>query len=891
MKHIPITEEGLSIVNLAPFEEHLIELGLLDGEVEENSSGIYRWDIPGDSPGNKNGWAAIELDCKGNAIKAIYGDWKNEGETLMWSSQDFDKLPSETKAKIQQKAQERKVQIELERARQQKEAIKELEAMIKGLPSIDGHAYLERKKVLAYGLYQNGDNLVIPLEDKCRKIQTAQNIQPDGSKRLWPGCPKKGAFHLIEGNSDSILIAEGYATAATLHQVTGYTSVMAIDCGNLPGVASTIKELFPESKIAICADNDCYKGKSNPGVEKAQKAAGQVGAKVIVPSFEDTSSEPTDFNDLFCLEGQDEVQRQLKKALSESTVKIPNGFALYDDGLYWLKVSNGEEFPIFVSSPIKVVAQTCDEYDRNWGVIAELKDPKTNTHKIPLPMTLVNSDECIKLLSHRGLSITKAGSSKLNEFLVKSSPDKIIRNVSRLGWHGDVYVLPDDTIGRGEEEVVYQSDGLIPDGFEVNGSLDDWKREVASLCEGNSRLVFAVSTAFASLLMGLTEEESGGFNFRCESSRGKTTMLIVAKSVCGSPKHLPRWRATANGLEGIAATFNHGLLVLDELSQLLEENPKVAAEVVYMLGNGEGKQRANQSGGLATRKSWQLLYLSAGEVSLQGILEQNGYQVRGGQLVRFVDIPADPGQGYGVFDTTHQLSGGNEFSIHLKKQACSYYGSAMRAFLEAIASDKQSVLSELNSRIDEFITELELDNADGQVQRVARRFALVAIAGEIATDKNITGWECGEATRAAKVCYQSWLEDRAGTEPHEETQALEQVKGILQRQADAKFISFNEYHNRQEIYGFRDHGQVGTRDFYVYPEAYRNELCRGLNSKYVTQILSSKGFLRTTPSNNTVLKRVGGQSTRFYQIRASLLADEETDANLNDFSPASESGE
>lgn len=78
----------------------------------------------------------------------------------------------------------------------------------------------------------------------------------------------------------------------------------------------------------------------------------------------------------------------------------------------------------------------------------------------------------------------------------------------------------------------------------------------------------------------MLDGESGGFHFRCGSTRGKTTILLLAKSVWGSPNNLPRWRTTANGLEGLADMHNHSLLCLDEFSQLAEVSPKVAGEAI-----------------------------------------------------------------------------------------------------------------------------------------------------------------------------------------------------------------------------------------------------------------------------------------------------------------------
>ena len=107
---------------------------------------------------------------------------------------------------------------------------------------------------------------------------------------------------------------------------------------------------------------------------------------------------------------------------------------------------------------------------------------------------------------------------------------------------------------------------------------------MARLAQGNSRLVFALSVAFAGPLANVAGEDSGGFHIRGGTSIGKSTALKVAASVWGDPVAYPRlWRATANGLEGLAALHNDGLLILDELSQI---DPKEAGEAAYLLANG-----------------------------------------------------------------------------------------------------------------------------------------------------------------------------------------------------------------------------------------------------------------------------------------------------------------
>ncbi|CAL7960510.1 hypothetical protein GAMM_160094 [Gammaproteobacteria bacterium] len=182
------------------------------------------------------------------------------------------------------------------------------------------HPYLTKKQVKSHdirvGTYKGSDNLIIPLRDNDGITHTLQFIYPEGSKRFLGGGAKKGHYFQIGELSDIIYIAEGYATAATIHEVTGQFVVVAFDGGNLLPVAQNIRKKYPDKDIVICADNDAFRedGK-NVGIEKATEAAKSVGAKLVVPQFKDTTTKPTDFNDLMCLEGIDEVKKQLANAV------------------------------------------------------------------------------------------------------------------------------------------------------------------------------------------------------------------------------------------------------------------------------------------------------------------------------------------------------------------------------------------------------------------------------------------------------------------------------------------------------------------------------------------------------------------------------------------------
>lgn len=195
--------------------------------------------------------------------------------------------------------------------------------------------YLQAKGVPAFGVREDVDgNLLVPVMTVDKELRGLQTISPDGEKRFMYGMEKNGNFHLIAGDNTplgkdpsrdlaqgEIILAEGYATGATLHMATEKPVAVAFDAGNLEPVAKKLREKFPNAAITICADNDHQHTRKTPegtepwnkGVELAQKAAQEVGGKVVVPSFTDEEKARglTDFNDLHQYRGLDEVKRQV----------------------------------------------------------------------------------------------------------------------------------------------------------------------------------------------------------------------------------------------------------------------------------------------------------------------------------------------------------------------------------------------------------------------------------------------------------------------------------------------------------------------------------------------------------------------------------------------------
>lgn len=179
-----------------------------------------------------------------------------------------------------------------------------------GVESASDFPYLEKKHVQNYGVRLLDGLLLVPMRDTKGRLWSLQTITKTGEKRFLAGGRKKGLFHLVGELSDRLVICEGYATGASIHEATGLPVAVAFDAGNLESVAFNLRAVLGKTVIHVAADNDAY-STANIGLIRARVAAGIAGGRLLVPRFTDASTKPTDFNDLHCLEGLSAVRDQI----------------------------------------------------------------------------------------------------------------------------------------------------------------------------------------------------------------------------------------------------------------------------------------------------------------------------------------------------------------------------------------------------------------------------------------------------------------------------------------------------------------------------------------------------------------------------------------------------
>lgn len=833
---------------------------------------------------------------KDGAYKAFLDDppciwWKNwrTGEDGTWTAANEKTLDAKERKALRERIAKARTDTKAEQERRWQAGTR-LAALVwkHAHPANAEHPYFKAKAIPATNLRQTRDGrLIVPILNESGKIQSLQFILPDkqenGTDKLFlkGGRTGGGYFPLAakDGRTDGpLLIAEGFATAASLRLATGYAVLAAFSAGNLSAVALMARRKYPDREIILCADND-IETKDNPGVAKATMAARAINGKLAICPVCD--GKPTDFNDLYCLQSAQAVKEAIGEARKQNIANpMPDGFFIIPDGkragLYKMDVKpDGDMSETRIGPPLHVKGMTRDSDGNEWGLMLEWTDPDGKKHLWAMPIDLLfrQNSEWFSILASGGWLGNPLAKKKLVEFFSAVRPVKRIRCVPRIGWEGNAYILPEAVYGRTESENIVLQASNQSGLYRCAGTLESW-REIARLSVGNSRLAFALCVSFAGPLLRLAGLEGGGFSFEGGSSSGKTTALQIAASVWGSPEHVRSWRATDNGLEAIAAMHNDNVLILDEVGQV---NGKVLAECAYMLANGQGKGRSTREGNLRKLHTWRLLFLSSGELGLADKLAENGIKSRGGQEVRFVGLPVEST----MLTQLHGFANAGAVANRLKELSATNYGHAGRKFLEKLALPEtlEMLHREIQQALANTVNAFAPPEADGQVRRVARRFALCGLAGGLAVQFGILPREF-DAIGCAKNCFQDWLAMRGGIGASEDAAILSTVRLFIEQHGMSRFQDMDRCVDTcVNRVGFRREIHDET-EYIILPESFRSEVIKGFSPRRAGTVLRNAGWLRLSDGKSTTKRELPGLGRiRVYVVVLPDEPDEEEKRN------------
>jgi phage/plasmid primase-like uncharacterized protein len=302
----------------AEFALALRESGLrIDGPPEMDGA-MHRVSVEGDKGRERSGAYVAHLDGRPagfiqNFRTGQRTNWKASTRAAPLDAQDRAQMAAEAAQKRQERAAERE--------RMYERTAQEVDAIWTVATPTQAHPYLAEKGVQSHGLREDAvGRLLVPLYDAERKLWSFQRIGPDGFKQFYEGGRVEGGHYVVGDlqRPGPVLIAEGYATAATLHELSSQATIAAFNAGNLMHVAETYRRLYPDRAIYIAGDNDHRReaqGKPNVGRQKAEQAAAAIGGSALLPNFAEDDL-GSDWNDLTRSRGVDAARQQLGVAMA-----------------------------------------------------------------------------------------------------------------------------------------------------------------------------------------------------------------------------------------------------------------------------------------------------------------------------------------------------------------------------------------------------------------------------------------------------------------------------------------------------------------------------------------------------------------------------------------------
>lgn len=290
---------------------------------------IHRVAVDGDRGAQRSGAYVGYLDGRPAGVIQNF----KTGAKINWKSDLDAPMDKDAAARLAAEAAQRRQERDQAIRAEQAEAANKAVAQLRDAQAVTEHEYLSRKGIEAHGLKQDAiGRLMVPIADYEGKIASLQTIDADGTKGFMKGGKIAGGQHMIGDNDPTkpLYIAEGFATGATIHQMTGEAVSVAFNASNLLPVAEAAREKWPERLIIIVADNDeALTRKTYPdgrpmpniGVEKAEAAGRAIGAPVVIPPA-GPGGQSADWNDHRQSVGQEQAMRDFKERQTVAMIEL-----------------------------------------------------------------------------------------------------------------------------------------------------------------------------------------------------------------------------------------------------------------------------------------------------------------------------------------------------------------------------------------------------------------------------------------------------------------------------------------------------------------------------------------------------------------------------------------
>ena len=561
----------------------------------------------------------------------------------------------------------------------------------------------------------------------------------------------------------------------------------------------------------------------------------------------------------------------------------------------------------------------------DWGIRLIFVDHNWHHQTMSVSSSILGEQGGVlgKELLKKGFPVVPGKEKWLSRYLneMTQAVKRRIHAAGRLGWYDNpgnkhiAFIMPSEIIAKNHDlELTYQPEGYIrmTDNLKSAGTLEEWQRRVRDPCKGNPFLMFALLMGLAGPMLKIVREATGGFHFYGITTAGKTTMLQVAACCwgCGSdPQHGPEhtiiqsWDTSSAALEESAVLFNDMTLFLDEISKSDAER---AANMVYKLTGGMSKARALPQGGMREQKFWRCLAMSTGELSQVQVFHKAKQEYKGGQRVRFPDIPTDDitGKRAIIVDTHGTINKGDSeqvkkdkcgaFVDEIKQSASTCYGLAgplFTAYLIVMAEhegwDKFSrqaiedmkLFEKVSSSSWDGINEPQMLNLPEELMRTTRRFALLGLTGFYAVHAKILDWSLSDIAACIRYVRDAWLSDQGG--------GKNEVERSIDHFSDAMIKNTHRFApmDKEDVSRFKD--LIGYTYFFSNQKWFAitkmgmRDLTGDFDSKLVLQELKKRKLLwhdkdHLTHKSPSILC-LGGSRVDLYFVSADLFEGEVRD--------------
>lgn len=301
--------------------------------------------------------------------------------------------------------------------------------------------------------------------------------------------------------------------------------------------------------------------------------------------------------------------------------------------------------------------------------------------------------------------------------------------------------------------------------FRSKGAFDDWSKTVLELAGHSSFLMFVIMQALAApLLKRVTAGADEGFiiNLAGDTSRGKTTALMVGKSVSGSPFATLTWKNTERTLIENAAALSDTLLAIDDLDKISSSRSFSSnfSQLTHLLTSGASKGYARNVQKSLPNLTWTCCALTCARATIDELSTTTGYVRQGHERVRCIDIKVPGPEVGGIWDRQEGGKDPSELTAEMQSFLAAAYGTALPQWLSCVHDD-EDIIKDARELIEYFVKLIDINTNDGLSHRVAKKFGLIYAAGILAQEHGIIPWSrddikeitCGFFDEAAKTLH------------------------------------------------------------------------------------------------------------------------------------------